>query len=455
MFNAYTVLTRILAVAALVLSIAIAVKECDIMRAPSRGQELSRALEHYADSLSASASLEDFYWSEDGVVYANIKLSSNAEEELLKLERKLLDIGFSRKKPAKPKNYFKVEISGADGAEKYFFINKSRIAYTPAGEQYATCVMSFDGTVCRASGKLFGNSNLLVEVKPVRDNIRASFKKNLEEGKRREWISKLVSSFQLSASPEWRSNGAIEFGSHAMGEVKALSEKRIAEAKYIAKFSDFYGGHWSGTYTLDGKESRELTLDLLDTYSTTPQGPHLRGVLRLAYGAIAKLNLTAILLENGRVKLSDSNYIAWEAAPYTDGSKRIGGTFIGKMNGSDFSGKWYAEKKEGQKYVAALEDWEERRSVEGFLVGEWLSDWYGSTPSSPTSFKADGSFCVQNSGKRMESEKGSWKVLDSITLELTIPREKILYEIRSIGADGFEFKAKNKNWVPWKGKRGK
>ena len=25
--------------------------------------------------------------------------------------------------PAKPKNYFKVEISGADGAEKYFFIN--------------------------------------------------------------------------------------------------------------------------------------------------------------------------------------------------------------------------------------------------------------------------------------------------------------------------------------------
>ena len=116
-----------------------------------------------------------------------------------------------------------------------------------------------------------------------------------------------MSSFQLSASPEWRSNGAIEFGSHAMGEVKALSEKRIAEAKYIAKFSDFYGGHWSGTYTLDGKESRELTLDLLDTYSTTPQGPHLRGVLRLAYGAIAKVNLTAILLENGRVKLSDSN----------------------------------------------------------------------------------------------------------------------------------------------------
>lgn len=55
----------------------------------------------------------------------------------------------------------------------------------------------------------------------------------------------------------------------------------------------------------------------------------------------------------------------------------------------------------------------------------------------------------------MESEKGSWKVLDSRTLELTIPREKILYEIRSIGADGFEFKAKNKNWVPWKGKRGK
>lgn len=465
MFNAYTVLTRILVAAALVLSVVIAVKECDIMQAPSRGQKLERALGHYANSLSASASLEDFYWAEDGTVYANIKLSSNSDEELLKLEEKLLDIGFSMEKSARPKNYFKVGIHCADGSEKYFFINKSRIAYTNAGDQYVAYLMSFDGTMCRASEGILCNSDLLVEVKPVYDNICASFKKNLEEGKRREWISKLVSSFQISSASEGRSNSGIGFGTYVMNEVKVLSEKRIADAKErlekerkrtksLAKFGDFYGGSWSGTYTPDGKEPRELSLDLLGTYSTTPQGPHLRGVLRLAYGAIARVNLTAILQENGKLTLSDSNYITWEAAPYADDSKRIGGTFKGRMNGSDFEGKWYAEKKEGQKYVAALERGKERRSIEGFLIGEWLSDWYGNTLSSPTSFNADGSFCVQNSDKRMESEKGTWKIVDLRTLELSIPRDKILYEIRSIGADNFEFKAKNRNWVPWKGKRG-
>ena len=111
------------------------------------------------------------------------------------------------------------------------------------------------------------------------------------------------------------------------------------------------------------------------------------------------------------------------------------------------------KKKEEQKYFSVLSPEEERKSIEGFIIGEWLSDWYGNTTSNLTKFNADGSFRVENSARPSEVKVGTWKIIDSKSFELSVQRERILYEVNSIDGKNFVFKAKNKNWVPWKGRR--
>lgn len=466
MFNAYTVLTRILLGVVVILSIAIGVREYDVMQIPTRTLKLTRALDYYINNLTVSASLNGFYYADDDISYANVRLSSNENEEIKKLEEKLLDIGFSEKKPYAPRNYFKVGIFPGEGDEKYFFINKSRIERPDLLNEYLMYCISFDGTRCSVSERIFCGSNLLIEVRPIYNNIRLTVRKKLEENKREEWISKFVSSFQLSPSSESIPSLGIENGVYDMKEMKIISEKRIIETKErikkeqereknYNKYKVFYSGRWEGTYTEEGQKSKELSIGLLHTYAKADQEPHLRGVLRLAYGTAAKVNLTGKLWENGKVQLLDSNYIRWEASPYYDGSKRIAGTFKGRMNGKDFNGKWFAKKKEEQEYFSFLSPEEERKSMEGFLIGEWLSDWYGNAPLNMTKFSEDGSFYVQNSAKQQELEKGTWKAIDSQHFELNTSGNKILYKVNSIDSEKFEFKAQNKNWVPWKGVRKK
>ena len=238
-----------------------------------------------------------------------------------------------------------------------------------------------------------------------------------------------------------------------LGKIKHEFEARMNAKMEIDRRIAFYSGHWVGTYTEEGKGKKELSIDLLCTYADSIQEPHVRGVLRLAYGTAAKVNLTGKLWEDGKVQLLDSNYISWEASPYYDGSKKIAGTFKGKMNGAYFKGKWFAEKKEEQKYFSVLSPEEERKSIEGFIIGEWLSDWYGNTTSNLTKFNADGSFRVENSARPSEVKVGTWKIIDFKSFELSVQRERILYEVNSIDGKNFVFKAKNKNWVPWKGRR--
>lgn len=447
-----------------ILSISIGIKEYDIMQIPSRTLKLKRALVYYTNIISVSASLKNFYWADDDIVYANIQLSSNENEEIKKLEKKLLDIGFSENKPSDPLNYFKVGVFSPDGTEKYFFINKRRISAPDFSDEYLVYNMSFDGVSCRASERILSKSNLLIEINPVYNNIRIQLKKKLDESKREEWLSKFASSLQLSLSPKSERFYGAESGIYDMHEMKTVSEKRIADTKErirkeeetersIEKFKGFYSGSWSGTYTVDGDKSSELSIDLLRTYTKASQEPHLRGILRLGYGAIAKVNLKGNLSENGETLLTDSNHITWEASPYYDGSKRIAGTFKGRMNGKDFKGKWLAEKKGEQKHFESLSPEEERKTIDVLILGEWLSDWYGNIPSCPTKFDMDGNFYVQNPNKRFGVEKGTWKIVDRSTFELKLSRESIVYKVNTINVNSFEFQAKDKKWQPWKGKR--
>lgn len=121
-----------------ILSISIGIKEYDIMQIPSRTLKLKRALVYYTNIISVSASLKDFYWADDDIVYANIQLSSNENEEIKKLEKKLLDIGFSENKPSDPLNYFKVGVFSPDGTEKYFFINERIISVPDFSERISS-----------------------------------------------------------------------------------------------------------------------------------------------------------------------------------------------------------------------------------------------------------------------------------------------------------------------------
>ena len=464
MFNAYTVLTRILVGVVIILLIAIGIKEYDIMQIPSRTLKLTRALDYYVCNLTAKASLNNFYCADDDIVYANVRLSSNEREELKKLEEKLLDIGFSEKKPYTPMNYLKLGIFSEDGTEKYLFISKDRIGQPSLPNKYLIYSMAFEGARCSISERILCDSNLLIEIKPVYSNIRIELRKKLEETKREEWISKFVSSLQLSPTSESKYAFGMENGIYDMEEMKTISEKRITDTKErikqrqerekaITKHKAFYSGHWVGTYTEEGQESKKLSIDMLRTYTDATQEPHLQGILRLAYGTVAKVNLIGKLWEDGKVQLLDSNYIRWEASPYYDGSQKVAGTFKGKMNGKYFKGKWFAEKREEQKYFSILSPKEERKSIEGFIIGEWLSDWYGNTASNLTKFNTDGSFRVENSAKPSEAKVGTWNIIDSKSFELSLEGERILYKINSIDSKNFVFKAENKNWVPWKGIR--
>lgn len=458
MLNAYNILIRILFIAVVLLSIAIGIKEYNIMRVPQRTEELLRALSFYASNLSASASLKDYYVSDDNIVYANIQVQTNEDENIKILERKLLNIGFSEKKPSPPRKYFTIAVNS-----KSFSIKRSKIASICVSERQLEYSMQIDNASYYTPYKyILQENDKYFKIIPISNNMRVRIGKYIS-GDKEKWISQLLSSFKLRGSTEKGQQVLVEKGKFDIDEVKKLSQKRIAnikkvqereqeKEKNITKFKSFYDGQWLGTYTQDGKESERLSIDLLRTYTKASDKPHLRGVLRLSYGTFAKVNLEGSLQEDGKLELSDSNYITWECAPYYDGSKRIAGTFKGQMDGKVFEGKWFAEKKKETSNFKLLSKKEERKSIESLIIGEWKSDWYGSLLECPTKFSSNGSFYVKNS-RKSEKEVGTYKIIDSKTFELSISREKILYKVKRIDNEEFEFQAQKRNWPAWKGKR--
>ena len=95
---------------------------------------------------------------------------------------------------------------------------------------------------------------------------------------------------------------------------------------------------------------------------------------------------------------------------------------------------------------------ERNKSIESLIIGEWKSDWFGYSLDCPTKFSSNGSFYVENS-RKSEKEVGTYKIIDSKTFELSISREKILYKVKRIDNEEFEFQAQKRNWPAWKGKR--